>query len=180
MNDVRLIVFSGLPGSGKSTLAEQVSKKIKIPIFSVDPIESAIIKSGIEKSFETGYAAYLVAENMAIEQLKLGISVIIDAVNSVKEAHEIWINLAKKYNVKLFIIECVCTNLSIHKERIESRTRNIYGIPEVTWSDVEKRRNEYLNWDIPHLVVDTNQNNNFEKIMEYIFEKNDKILLIKK
>lgn len=70
---MRLVVFSGLPGSGKSTLAEAVAARLKLPLFSVDPIESAIIKSGIKKSFKTGYAAYLVAETLAVEQLKLAI-----------------------------------------------------------------------------------------------------------
>ncbi|MEK7152947.1 MAG: zeta toxin family protein, partial [Patescibacteria group bacterium] len=43
MNTPKLIVMSGLPGSGKSTLSERVAAHLKLPIFSVDPIESAII-----------------------------------------------------------------------------------------------------------------------------------------
>ncbi len=56
MTKPKLILMSGLPCTGKSTFAEAIAKEMHLPIFSVDPIESAIIKSGIEKSFETGYA----------------------------------------------------------------------------------------------------------------------------
>lgn len=153
-NNLKLIITSGLPGSGKSTLAEAVAKELKLPLFSVDPIESAIIKSGIKKSFETGYAAYLVAETLATEQFKLGMSVIIDAVNAEEEAKNVWRELAKKAKVKLVIIECV-TDPKVHKGRIEKRVRNLHGIPEVTWDRVEARRKVYTPWKEPTLKLDT-------------------------
>lgn len=154
MNNPLLIVVSGLPGSGKSTLAESLAKKLSIPVFSVDPIESSVIKSGISQSFETGLAAYIVAEKLADEQLKLGISVIIDAVSPVEEARNMWRKLSEKHNAKLVIIECV-VNEKIHKDRIKSRVRTMHGIPEVTWEDVEKRKKEYLPWDEERLIIDT-------------------------
>lgn len=151
---LKLIIVSGLPGSGKSTIAERISAELGLPIFSVDPIESVIIKSGIKQSFETGLVAYLVAENLANEQMKLGQSVIIDAVSPVKESREIWHNLSDKHNAKLIIIECVLDQ-KVHQERIETRVRNMHGIPEVTWEDVENRRKEYLKWEEERLVLDT-------------------------
>jgi len=81
---MNLILMSGLPGSGKSTLAEAIAKELKLPLFSVDPIEASIIKAGIPKSFETGHAAYLVAATLAEKQIKLGQSVVIDAVNALE------------------------------------------------------------------------------------------------
>jgi predicted kinase len=150
----KVIVISGLPGSGKSTIAERLAQKLNVPIFSVDPIESAILKSGIKRSFETGLAAYLVAEDLAAEQLKLGSSAIIDAVNPVKEARDMWQILSKKYDVPLVLIECVL-DPELHRNRIEKRTRNMHGIQEVTWEDVEKRKKEYMPWTEERLVLDT-------------------------
>ena len=135
----------------------------------MDPIESSIIKSGIMRSFETGLAAYLVAEALASEQLNLGLSVIIDAVNSVKEARDMWRDLSDRYGACLIIIECVLDR-DIHKQRIESRVRDMQGIPEVTWADVENCRNEYLKWEEKRLVLNTSDSpaNNLEKALEYI------------
>ena len=154
MNKLKLLLISGLPGSGKSTLAESLAAKLSIPLFSVDPIESSLIKSGLKRSFETGFAAYVVTETLAGEQLNLGMSVVIDAVSPVQEARDMWHNLVRVQNATLIIIECVLEK-ELHKKRIESRKRNMYGIPEVIWDDVENQRNFYLPWKEERLVLDT-------------------------
>ena len=151
-----LISMAGLPGTGKSTLAVALSAALKFPVFSVDPIESAILRAGVVQSFETGLAAYLVAETLAAEQLTLGFSVIIDAVNSVPEARRMWSGLAARHGVRLIMVECLLAP-EIHRERIEARTRNLFGFAEVTWADVERRRAEYAPWDQERLIVDTAQ-----------------------
>lgn len=165
----KIIIVAGLPGSGKSTLAESVAKELTVPIFSVDPIESGIIKSGIAKSFKTGLAAYLVAEALASEQLALGNSVIIDAVSGVQPARDMWHNLSSKHDTPLIIIECILDS-GLHKQRIEARVRNMHGIPEVTWQDVENRRKEYLPWSEERLVIDASHDpqNNLRQALEYI------------
>ena len=172
MGKAKIIVICGLPVTGKSTLAESIAKELKFPIFSVDPIESAIIKSGIKRSFETGLGAYLVVENLAGEQLKLETSVIIDTVSPVKEARDIWNNLSKNFDADLFIIECVLEQ-SLHKKRVKSRIRNIHGIAEVSWEDVENRRKEYLEWSEKRLILDSANpvEENLQKSLDYIFEK---------
>jgi predicted kinase len=169
MNKIKIIIISGLPGSGKSTIAEAIAEKLRLPLFSVDPIESAIIKSGIPRSFETGLAAYVVVQTLSAEHLKLSISVIIDAVSPVQEARDMWHALEERYDAQCIIIECVLRE-DVHRKRIESRTRNIAGIPEVTWADVEHRRKNYLPWKEGRLVLDTENahEDNLEKVLDYI------------
>jgi len=82
MKAQKLIVLSGLPGSGKSTLAEGISRSLSVPVFSVDPIEAAMWRGGLARA-QTGVAAYDVAVTLADEHLRLGHSVIVDAVNPV-------------------------------------------------------------------------------------------------
>ena len=165
----KLIVVSGLPGSGKSTLADGIAGKLRIPIFSVDPIESSIIKSGLNRSFETGLAAYFVAETLAAEQLRLGMSVVIDAVSPVNEAREMWRSLSVRFDARLIIIECALDR-DLHKKRIEARVRHMHGIPEVTWNDVENRRKEYVTWEEARLLLDTSDRveDNLGKALDYI------------
>jgi predicted kinase len=146
MNKPQLIVMSGLPGTGKSTLAQRIAKHLKVPIFSVDPIESAIIKSGIKKSFETGYAAYLVAEKLAEEQIKLASTVVIDAVNAEDEGKQVWIDCAERLKTPLIVIECILQDEKLHRSRVETRVRGLHGFDELTWEQVLKRRKAYTPW----------------------------------
>ncbi|WP_249779337.1 AAA family ATPase [Bradyrhizobium sediminis] len=151
---MQIIVLSGLPGSGKSTLAEGLSRTLSMPVFSVDPIEAAMWRSGLAKQ-STGIAAYDVAIALSDEHLRLGHSVIIDAVNPVDAPRAAWRNLAVKHRAGLKIIECVCADEAVHRRRIEVRVRNIEGMPEVTWNQVLERRAEYESWSDARLVLDT-------------------------
>ena len=158
MDKSKLIIMSGLPGSGKSTVAESLSAKLSVPLFSVDPIEASLLKSGLKRSFETGLAAYLVAETLA--------------VNAVQEARDLWHNLVRTHHAVLIIIECVVER-AIHKRRLESRIRNLHGIAEVTWEEVENRRKEYLPWKEERLVLDTAtaHEQNVKKALDYIHHR---------
>jgi predicted kinase len=150
-----LLVLSGLPGTGKSELAERLGGALRIPVFSVDPIESAILRAGIPRSFETGLAAYLIAETLADAQLEVGQSAIVDAVNSVQQAKDMWRTLALKHDAPLRIVECHCSDEGLHRVRLAARRRAIADtFPEPTWEDVEQRRGEYVPWTEPVLAVD--------------------------
>jgi predicted kinase len=167
MTSPKLIVFSGLPGSGKSTVAEGLSRALPISIFSVDPIEAAMWRSGLVKA-ETGIAAYEVAIALADAHLRLGHSVVIDAVNPVEAPRAAWRNLAARYRADLKIIECICADEAIHRRRIEARTRNIPGMPEVTWTRVLERRAEYEAWADQRLVLDTSTNSPEQLLAEAV------------
>jgi predicted kinase len=149
-----LIVFAGLPATGKSELAMRVARDLAIPVLSVDPIESAIVRAGIAQGFATGLAAYMVVETLAASQLTLGQSVIVDAVNAVEPARDMWRRLAAKHRTALNVVECRCSDAELHRERLHARRRGLDGVPEPTWEQVERRRLEYTPWTEPVLAID--------------------------
>jgi predicted kinase len=170
VSEIRLVVMSGLPGSGKSTVAEGIARALRIPLLSVDPIESAVIEAGVQRGFETGLAAYLVARRLAHEQLRLGNSAVIDAVNAEEEGKDIWRNLAKDHAMDLILIECFITDGEIYRRRLESRVRNLVGMPEVSWDQVEQRQAHYTDWKEPVLRLDSTQpaGSNIQRALDYI------------
>ena len=63
--DLVLIVLAGLPGAGKSTVADALGRARGWPVLSVDPVEAALLHSGIDSAQPTGLAAYVAVEALA-------------------------------------------------------------------------------------------------------------------
>lgn len=151
-----LVVTAGLPGSGKSTIAEIMAGRLRAALISVDPIEAAILRAGIDDDQPTGLAAYLVAETMAEQVLQAGQSVVVDAVNAVEPARLQWKELASRCGVTLRVLETVCSDQSLHAERLANRT----GI--VAEYAVEQSVEEYAQWKgasatLPRVTLDTSR-----------------------
>ncbi|WP_328919666.1 MULTISPECIES: ATP-binding protein [unclassified Streptomyces] len=149
-----LIVMSGLPGAGKSSVAEALGRKLDAPVVSVDPIEAAMRRAGVDGSQPTGLAAYVVAEAVADGVLALGQTVFVDAVNAVEAAREQWRSLAERHGVSVVFIEVVCSDPVVHRQRLEGRSRDIEGFVEPTWEAVERLREEFAPWSDQRLVLD--------------------------
>jgi predicted kinase len=141
-----LVAMAGLPGAGKSAVADALGKRLGTTVVSVDPIESAILSAGIDAGQPTGLAAYLVAERMAEAVLGSGASIIVDAVNAVEPARYQWRELARRTGVPVLFVEVVCTDAAEHRRRLEARRRDLPGMSEVRWPDVEQILGEYADW----------------------------------
>jgi predicted kinase len=85
-----LIALAGLQGVGKSTFARMLGRSLRAPVVSVDPIEAALFRAGIDRSQPTGLAAYVVAAALAERQLELGLTTIIDASNYMEQGRQMW------------------------------------------------------------------------------------------
>jgi len=148
-----LIAMAGLPGSGKSTIAQVLGGRLGASVVSVDPLEAAILKAGIDSDQPTGLAAYLVAETIAESVLVSGHDVIVDAVNAVDPAREQWVGLAQRQGVKLKFIEVVCADPEVHRQRLENRAQRFAQLAEPSWHAVEQSLDEYSNWAGPSAAV---------------------------
>ena len=149
-----LAVFAGLPGVGKSTLAARVAAQLPATVLAVDTVDFTLRRYEVTEA-RPGYAAYGVVAALAEAQLRIGHHVIIDAVNPVKAARDIWVDLAERLAVPLRVVEVVCGDDAEHRRRVEARfaARDHDGIPD--WVRVLERRAEYEPYLGPRLVVDT-------------------------
>jgi len=154
---MKLIVFSGLPGTGKSTLAETIGRELAIPVFAKDWLEAVLLQHGLQSSPDgksLGYVGYELLTTLAERQLMLGQSVILDSVASIQTIRNEWKQLTQKYQADWRLIECICSDESLHQARLLTRERNIPGWYELTWEDVEKVKQYYQPWYEDHLVLD--------------------------
>lgn len=153
--DVVLVMMSGLPGSGKSHLAQALAVDLRAVIVSVDPIEDAMIRSGLPMSFETGVAAYQVGAVIAAAQLANGFTVIADAANYLEVGRDVWRTLAAESGVALKALEVICSDPELHRARLEGRRRGLHVYPEPSWHDILRRASEVEAWTTPRLVLDS-------------------------
>ncbi len=145
-----LYIFSGLPGTGKSTLSSALSQEIRAAYLRVDVIEQAMRDAGV---WVDGPAGYIVCYEIASQNLRLGLDVVADTVNPIRETRRTWREVARSLGVPFTEIEVVCSDEYEHQLRISSRVADIPRFPLPTWDDVKTR--QYDVWDRDHIVIDT-------------------------
>ncbi len=147
-----LIILAGLPGSGKSTVGRELARRLAVIYLRIDTMEQAIIRSslGVETAEEAGYLA---GYGVAVDNLRLGRTVIADSVNPVEESRTGWRAAAAEAGCEAIDVEMICSDAVEHRRRVETRATDIKGLTLPTWQDVMDR--EYVPWDRDHVVVDT-------------------------
>jgi predicted kinase len=157
---MKLIVFSGLPGTGKSTLAEAIAKELGVPVFAKDWLEATLVLSELHPTNQEktlGFAGYNLLTILAERQLMLGQSAILDSVAASQTIRGTWRQLAEQYHADWHVIECICSDETLHRSRLKGRTRNIPGWHELQWSEVERVKQYYHSWEGQRLVLDMTQ-----------------------
>lgn len=147
-----LIIFGGLPGTGKSTIAKALAAKNSFAYVRVDEIENAL-SLHVEPKRKVGAEGYHVAFAISLSNLLLGNTVVADCVNSVRASRDGWRQVSEQADVQLLEVECVCSDATEHRRRVETRVTDVAGWVLPTWDDVRSR--EYEPWTTAPLVVDT-------------------------
>ncbi len=157
----RLILFCGAPATGKTTLAKTISKKLKLPLFEKDVIESTLLqagdKGGLTSQARLAFASYEILLAMADEQLKLGLSCVVDCVGSLRKVRDQFQNLARKNQAVFQGIFCHCSDAELHQKRLEKRTRGLNGQREPTWEEVVQVMKKFEPCPIEYLRVDSKE-----------------------
>ncbi|MER0238848.1 AAA family ATPase [Fulvimarina sp. MAC8] len=147
-----LIVFGGLPGTGKSTIAKALVANNAFAYVRVDEIENALaLKS--EPKREVGAKGYQVAFAVSLSNFRLGNCVVADSVNPVRASRDGGRHVAEQAGVPIVEVECVCSDETEHRKRVETRVSDPTGWVLPSWAHVRSR--EYQPWDRNPLVIDT-------------------------
>ena len=111
-----LVALGGLPAVGKSVLAKSLARRIGAVHLRIDTIEQAMRNAGLTVSGQEGY---LVARDLADDNLRIGHSVIVDSVNPVAVTRDYWRETAARLTVELVEIELICSDERQHRQRVE-------------------------------------------------------------
>ena len=147
-----LIVFSGLPGTGKTTIANDLAATTGAVYLRIDTIEQVIRNSGALAQ-DVGRSGYMVANELARSNLRLGRTVIVDCVNPVLESRVAWSEIASQASSRLANIQVICSDKDEHRRRVETRRVDIPGLTPPTWQSVLDH--EYEPWEEAPFCIDT-------------------------
>lgn len=150
------VLISGLPGSGKSTLADLLARRIAAPSFAGDWLLGAMAPHGVldDVPRPTVLGVYHdLLERLWTRQLMLGQSAVVDGILT-DALVERWSVEASRHGGRLVVVECVCSDEDLHRERLLARRRDIPGWHEVGWDHVLAMRQEFAPLGAPDLVLD--------------------------
>ena len=175
MTDPFLIVFAGLPGSGKSTLSRAVARELHAVYLDKDTIKDAVI--AVARGLKTeqgpdlaGPISYELLVVLARDNLSLGLSVVLDSPAGYRQFREQVSELAKARRANLKLVECICTDESLLRQRVEARGRELPPYRARDWADYQSNRARFEGLTERRLVVDTAETLgiNVRKVLAYI------------
>lgn len=167
-----ILIFGGLPGTGKTTISKQIAKQLHAVYLRVDTVEQVIKNYSSSKQL-VGPEGYLISYALALDNLRLGLSVVADSVNPIAVTRHDWQQVAKVANTPFIEIELYCSSTKEHQHRIETRLADILGHVLPKWEDVLNR--DYEEWQTKSLSIDTSRlsiEESVEMIIRFIRKKN--------
>jgi predicted kinase len=153
-----LVVVTGWTGTGKSTLADLLAGELGATVASFDWLMSALrshedVWAVVERPEVQRRVGWDLLSRVAEQQLRAGRSCILDLVAREQPRGE-WSALARARGASFAVVECTCSDLAVHRSRVEHRNRAIPGWYELEWAWVERGRQRYEPLRGPKVVVD--------------------------
>lgn len=113
------------------------------PVFALDWMLGTLVQFRVPNQNNFLVAAEALLTMLVQRQLWLEQSVIIDTPAHTVLARQHWQELARSHGASFYGIKTICSDITLHRQRVERRNRKIPGRPEIDWSHVERMRAAY-------------------------------------
>jgi predicted kinase len=147
-----LLLVTGPPGTGKSTVAEYAAGILGAAVLGWDwamaaltsfaPVQEAL--ASLSKADYHG-VGWSILGNLATAQLRRGDAVVLDGVARAEQIAGVRA-VAQACGARFVLIATWCDDPTVHRSRIEGRTRAIPGWHELDWEHVADVRSR---WEHP-------------------------------
>jgi predicted kinase len=151
-----LVVLAGLPGTGKTTIGRLLARRLRAAYLRTDVIAGPMLLEGLtEDNAEAGRVAYGIGREVATENLRAGVPVLVDGVHATHERRALWRRASEATQTHLVQLEMTLADEVEHRLRVEHRQARGYVGP--TWEQILDMKYDEWNETIdgPRLLVDT-------------------------
>jgi predicted kinase len=156
-----LVLVTGLPGTGKSAVADAVAPWLGAAVLGHDWAMSGLrpypeVQVVLDAMEPSGHrvVGWSVLKALARAQLRAGRSVVLDGVARTAEITQCRETASHEF-ARLVLVATRCSDVALHRSRIEGRDRRIPDWYELDWVDVEKSRARWVPPDDADLDLDT-------------------------
>ncbi len=156
-----LVVVTGVQGTGKSTVAEAAAEMLGAAVLAHDWAMSGLrpypeLQAALDAMHPPGHrvVGWSILDYLARAQLRRGCSVVLDGVARAPEIARCR-DSARDLAAKLVVIMTQCSDLRVHRARIDGRQRVIPNWYELDWEHVQTT---LAGWEAPRdvdLVLET-------------------------
>jgi predicted kinase len=173
--DPHLIVFAGMLGTGKTSLARAVARQLQAVYLDKTTIKECILALGERLKLDqtpqlAGPLSYELLVDLARDNLSLGLSVVLDSPAGYQVFRERVKGLARSAKVELRLIECICTDERLLRQRVENRPPDLPAHRTRDWTTYQHEVAEFEKLTERRLVIDTAESLslNVRKVLAYL------------
>ncbi len=150
-----LIIMRGYPGTGKSTIARTLASALHIPLIDRDILRQTCVHvlgdlPGI------GHLSYELMFALAREQLRLGVSVVIDTPLTYHTTYEQAQHLAYTFHIPLLVVHCYCSE-ELQRLRLEGRRGQVSTFQITSWDEWLRWKPRFEQFETEGCLIDTAQ-----------------------
>jgi predicted kinase len=160
----------GYPGTGKSTIARLLAAALHAPLIDRDIIrQNAVNRFG--NLPQVGQFSYELLFALTREQLRLGLSVVIDTPLTYRTTYEQCKELARSFHTAMLVVHCQCPP-EVQKRRLEGRKGKVSEFQITSWEEWEQWKSRFEEFEDEGCVIDTSNpmDDSLAKVMRCIHE----------
>lgn len=164
------IVMRGYPGTGKSTIARLLAASLRAPLIDRDILRQMAVDS-FGNLPQVGYFAYELMFALAREQLRLGLSVVVDSPLTYRSTYETCREIARAFSTPMLVVQCQCP-ADVQRRRLEGRKGQVSSFQITSWEEWEQWKSRFEEFDDHGCIIDTSHpmDESLAKVMRHIHE----------